>query len=561
MLKKLLLAVLLVFCITAGAYAAPENNVQVQTDNPPVPKGACGQAGSLSLTFANKTEVNPVNGTIIARLTPGVTLCRTVDFYVRIADNTSKAAKLGGVIQGNFTAIGVVGADVTLRVKGVMGAGELSIMPLNGTLRSGDNEMKIVLFDEKAAPAGELLDASVVSYNSSNGKFYNSTKVGALGGADFNEAQHNVAAEDNVLCVAVPDAYAAGTVQLYLESVQKLFTFLKPDNVIAVIGGGITAKFVDPKIPNLTAPLAEAGDQAAAATCDKEYETGTGLCTPNYAAGKRGHLAIDLGAPLAGGLYTIEMEILVDGVSGDHGAYFAAAEQGIQLADKVNPTLTNPFGPTGTYKNKGYFNGETKVSGTPTGGCTREDKEKITKFRGTVDLKAADVAGKKYLRFNVPTIAVPGLTATDVVSVRVALRKGACKTLFEGTRELFTMVKACSEAAGTGALFFPYFAGTVGNFWNGLALVNPGSEEVNATLEIVEEKGNTGKLTLTVPAKGIVVKLVENLSKEPGFQAGGNNTGEMGEARSYINVKTTGGNLKGFAMMSNGGDSMGYTVP
>lgn len=267
-----------------------------------------------------------------------------------------------------------------------------------------------------------------------------------------------------MLYVTVPDAYAAGTVQLYLESVQKLFTFLKPDNVIAVIGGGITAKFVDPKIPNLTAPLAEAGDQAAAATCDKEYETGNGLCTPNYAAGKHGHLAIDLGAPLARDLYTIEMKILIDGVSGDHGAYFAAAEQGIQLADKVNPTLTNPFGPTGTYKNKGYFNGETKVSGTPTGGCTREDKEKITKFRGTVDLKAADVAGKKYLRFNVPTIAVPGLTATDVVSVRVALRKGACKTLFEGTRELFTMVKACSEAAGTGALFFSYFAGTVGNF-------------------------------------------------------------------------------------------------
>lgn len=561
MLKKLLLAVLLVFCITAGAYAAPENNVQVQTDNPPVPKGACGQAGSLSLTFANKTEINTTNGTIVARLSPGVTLCRSIDFYVRIPHNTSEKAKAAGALQGNYTAKDAGGKDVVLRVKGAMGVGEIFITPLRGVLTAGDNEMKLVLFNEKAAPVGELLDASAITYNSTSGEFHNSTKAGALTGADFDELQHNVSAEDNVLCVSVPESYTLDTVSLYLESVKKLFTFLQPDNVVAILGGGITAKFVDPKVPNLTAPLPEAGDQGSATGCDKSYEDATGLCGTPYAGTKKGHLSIDLGAPLDEGIYTAEMEILIGGASGDHGAYFAAAPTGIQLAEKV-ADLTGAFAPIGLKKKVQYFNGVTKVTGSPKSGCDpREDYEKITKFRFVVELNAADVKDKKYVRFNVPLIAVPGLNAGDVVSVKVALRKGSCKAIFEGTRELFTMVKNCGDSASTGALFFPYFAGTDDGYWNGFALVNSGADDVNATLEIVEQKGNTGSLNMTVPAKGIVVRLVEELSKEPGFEPGKNNTGEIGKARCYINVKTT-GNLKGFAMMANdAGQSMGYTVP
>lgn len=88
MLKKLVLVMLVMLFITANAYAA-KNDVHPFTEIPPIVKGACSQAGSVTLTFENATEVSPSVAEIIGRLSPGVTLCQPIDVYVRIADGTS----------------------------------------------------------------------------------------------------------------------------------------------------------------------------------------------------------------------------------------------------------------------------------------------------------------------------------------------------------------------------------------------------------------------------------------------------------------------------------------
>ena len=155
---------------------------------------------------------------------------------------------------------------------------------------------------------------------------------------------------------------------------------------------------------------------------------------------------------------------------------------------------------------------------------------------------------------------VPGLAAGDIVTLKVTLKRGRCQTVYSGSRNLFTMVDKCSSAAPAGSLFFPYFAGTADGYWNGMALVNSGAADANATLTIVEENGNKGTLELIVPAGGMVVKLVENLPKEAGFVANPANTSPMGAVRCYISVAAVGGNLNGFAMMADGAQSMGYTV-
>ena len=65
----------------------------------------------------------------------------------------------------------------------------------------------------------------------------------------------------------------------------------------------------------------------------------------------------------------------------------------------------------------------------PVPGCVRADDEKITKIRGEMVLTPAMIAAMEYLRFDVPTIAVPGLAAGDIVTLKVTLKRGRLKHL------------------------------------------------------------------------------------------------------------------------------------
>lgn len=563
MLKKLVLVMLVMLFITANAYAV-KNDVHPFTEIPPIVKGACSQAGSLSLTFENATELSPKVAEVVGRLSPGVTLCQPIDMYVRIADTTSTvgAPKVSGVVQQEFVATGEGGKDVVFRVIGSVGSDEIRILPLNGTLQANNTGMKIVLFDSEGNFTNtELVDASKVNYNASEGEFRNATSGAIMNTAAMNAAEAlRVMGVDNALCVLAAADYAAHEVRIYLESAPKVYTFSPADSVIAIVGTKPISEV--PQKKALTAPVPLAGDQGGASGCDKAYYDATGMCE-TYDAGMFGHYALDSGTGFQQGTYLLEMEILVNGAAGDKGAYFAALPTGIQLVAN-RAQLTQAYTDTASLGNIQKFLGSGATTMlNPVPGCVRSDEEKITKVKGEMEVTAAMVGPAiKFLRFHVPTIAVPGLAGGDVVTLKVTLKRGRCQTVYSGSRNLFTMVDKCSTtAAPAGSLFFPYFAGTADGYWNGMALVNPGAADANATLTIVEENGNKGTLTLTVPAGGIVVKLVEKLSDEAGFVADAANTSPMGAARCYISVAAEGGNLKGFAMMADGAQSMGYTVP
>ena len=561
MLKKLVLVMLVMLFITANAYAA-KNDVHPFTEIPPIVKGACSQAGSVTLTFENATEVSPSVAEIIGRLSPGVTLCQPIDVYVRIADGTSTvgAPKTTGVVQQEFKAIGVGGKDVVFRVVGAVGTDEIRILPLNGTLEANNTGMKIVLFNSEGNfTDGEMLDATKVGYNASTGDFFNATTGAVLAGAPLNNNEAlRVMGVDNSLCVQTAADYAAHEVRIYLESAPKVYTFSPADSVIAIVGTKPISEV--PQKKALTAPVPLAGDQGGASGCDKSYYNATGMCE-TYDAGMFGHYALHSGSGFQAGIYLLEMEILVNGAGGDKGAYFAALPQGIQLA-KNRAQMIQAYVNTAALGSIERFLGTGATTmAAPVPGCVRADDEKITKIRGEMVLTPAMIAAMEYLRFDVPTIAVLGLAAGDIVTLKVTLKRGRCQTVYSGSRNLFTMVDKCSSAAPAGSLFFPYFAGTADGYWNGMALVNSGAADANATLTIVEENGNKGTLELIVPAGGMVVKLVENLPKEAGFVANPANTSPMGAVRCYISVAAVGGNLNGFAMMADGAQSMGYTVP
>lgn len=561
MMKKLVLALLLMFCITASAYAAV-NDVYVRTENPVITKGACSQAGALSLTFDNGTTITGTNGTeVIGRLSPSVTLCQPIDFFVRVP-NGNYTSKTNGTVQGDFNAIdGSANAGVVFRVTGTVGSDTITITPLNGTLNAtssaGVRGMKVVLFNVNNAP-GELLDATKISFNSTNGEFYNSTDDPiVIADLDNPNATFQATAVQNSLCILAPADYANHEVLIYLESAPKVYTFLQPNNVIAVVGTKPPVSLY-PEKAKLLAELPSSGDQGTASGCDKDYENATGMCGKPYDTGKFGHFAVQTGVDFPAGVYEVEMEILVNGATGDNGAYFGEDTEGLQLSATTTP-LTAAFAATGNFTVTNRFLGNTNPTlKTPVLGCVRDDDQKITRMVGTVTLSHAQVKDIRFMRFNVPSIAVPGVKAGDVVSLSVTVRQGRCSVIFSGERDLFTIVAKCPTTVTPGALFFPYFAGTDDGYWNGIALVNPSATDVNATLNIVEVNGNKAELTVTVPAEGMFVRLVEALSLEPGFAPDAGNTVPMGAARSYITVKGSG--LSGFAMMADGAQSMGYVV-
>lgn len=556
MMKKLVLCLLLMFCVTASAYAA-KNDVHPFTEIPPIVKGICSQAGSLTLTFENATVFNATTAEIIGRLSPGVTLCQPIDMYVRIADgtNTVAAPRTVGVVQQQFIANGVAGRDVVFRVTGSKGSDEVIIVPLNGTLQANNTGMKFVLFNSENS-TGELLDASLVNYDVVNGRFLNATDGSVLAGAALtSNPAIQVKAVDNSLCVLTPPDYNSDEVRIYLESAPKTYTFSPADSVIAIVGSK-SISVVPAKKPTMTALVPTAGHQGTASGCDKSYEDGKGMCE-SYDSGLFGHYAVETGSSFLPGVYEMEMELLVNGAGGDKGAYFADLPHGPQLG-KAKAFLTGSFAETVALTDVKKFLGTGEVTmAAPTSGCTRADDQKITRITAAIRLEPAHVKGMKVWRFSVPTISVPGLAAGDVVSLKVTLRFGRCQVVYGGSRNLFTMVDTCSSTATPGVLFFPYFAGSDDGYWNGFALVNSDAGEVNASLTIVEQDGKKGSLNVTVPAEGMVVKLVEKLHEEAGFDGSA-----KGKGRSYMTVESTGGSLRGFAMMANDkGESMGYVVP
>ena len=88
-----------------------------------------------------------------------------------------------------------------------------------------------------------------------------------------------------------------------------------------------------------------------------------------------------------------------------------------------------------------------------------------------------------------------------------------------------------------------------------MALTNTGTAPVNATLDIVDEKGGKGTIAVVVPANGMYVSTIEDIIANSAFNGTAN-----AKERCYVIVTPESGNLKGFAMMGHTGDSIDYTV-
>ncbi|MDO4767107.1 MAG: hypothetical protein Q4B25_03010, partial [Pseudomonadota bacterium] len=94
-----------------------------------------------------------------------------------------------------------------------------------------------------------------------------------------------------------------------------------------------------------------------------------------------------------------------------------------------------------------------------------------------------------------------------------------------------------------------------------LKVINTGKEPVDAMVTVVDEAGGAAVVPVKVPARGMYVKLIDELLASDNVDPSG--TAPDPNKRCFVTVKPYTGSKKltGFAMMGNGMESMGYTVP
>lgn len=313
-----------------------------------------------------------------------------------------------------------------------------------------------------------------------------------------------------------------------------------------------------------------------------DYQTGVGYCTSPAFGGNHVIFPVcdcaDAGINFAAGQRIgVRMTILVNGVAGEKGAYWADlltshniyfsrhASAGILAggACAAPEPAIDSFGPGAFYKSDGV------TPATPINGaaCTvvaaNQTTVLVTDPANGYTITAADETNKlSYWRIHVPQIRIDPavLKAGEIISVKVELLNqltgGICAKCVAVCECTVIVAKACCSA--TNSCTFPYFtsltaATPANNWWNGIAITNTGVLPGTATLYAYESDGVTVAHTavVDVPAKGVYVNTLDQIGWS-GTVTGG--------VRAFIEVTTT-FPMEGFAMIGQAkvdGDSLGY---
>jgi hypothetical protein len=311
-------------------------------------------------------------------------------------------------------------------------------------------------------------------------------------------------------------------------------------------------------------------------TCSPfNYQTGQGYCSWS---GNHVIFAIcncaDAGVSfIAGQRIGIRMTILVNGVAGERGAYWAdpasdnvrfALHASVTSACDAQTIYTSQFGPGTFYKSDRH------TVATPYAGstCKIESANQatvlVTNPANGYIISASDELNKlSYWNIEIPRIRIDPavLYNGELISVKIETliqdTGGICADCVASCECIVVVAQACC-AGSSFSCTFPYFTSltaptATNNFWNGISIVNTSTKVGTATLYAYENDGTTNAHTKTVsiPAKGMFVDFLENITFTPAVTGG---------TRAYIKV-TADFDVDGFAMMGqsiDAGDSMGY---
>lgn len=271
----------------------------------------------------------------------------------------------------------------------------------------------------------------------------------------------------------------------------------------------------------------------------------------------------------------VQMTILVNGLSGDRGAYWSGTygdgNAPMPLALLFNDYSTSALACAGTtvggnsFGMPNFFLANGTTTGSPQAGttCTVAAGSKVVILKSTAFYKL--VAGDfPYWLIDIYPIRIdPAIVPAGAkISVKIELydfnaATPICPTCVGCLCDcvIDVAVTCCATAAPATTLPFPYFAdlkSTLG-WWNGIAINNPTAAAGSCTLTAVERNGAISTATVAVPAGGMFVNYLENMTF----------AGATGGMAARITAVCNYAGATGFAMMADRStsDSMGYRVP
>jgi hypothetical protein len=364
-----------------------------------------------------------------------------------------------------------------------------------------------------------------------------------------------------------------------MEKMKKLLVLL---TLMVAVFGFTAGAFSQTICENCKCPLRNiscttASGQGAVAVCNEfDFDRNNaldGYCT--FSALNNCRLIFEICNCAAASSFTpglavgVKMTVLVNGQAGDRGAYWSGttAPAAITFQDATTwalacaivPPLARSFGAPSYYLSDGVT-AAVPLAGV---GCTYAAANKATILTTPAPGFVILAGMGSYWQIDVPPIRIDPavLHNGEVISVRVEMYDPTAPTPICPVCvsclcqcEIPVATVCCTIPAPSTTLTFNYFTSlTAGDYWNGIAIANSGAAAGSCVLSATEQDGSKGTATVAVPAGGMFVDLLENIT----FTGTG-----LGGVPCFISAKCNWAGAIGFGMMANGsGASMGYKVP
>lgn len=530
-----LLVTLGILFLTAN-WAMAGNNVELQTDVPNIPKSICDQAGNIVMLFESGASMQE-GDTITFSLSNNVTVCKAIDFYLRLADDGSEQLQndtslplydtsggndvlfvtdenQSGMQYGSPMVDNGVTFDVGFRVSAPVGASEITVTlgrritanpgtlllggfytsipaPTNGKFAvtynpdENDNNMVVRLFDQKT--------------NAGQGFFWYDNPI-VTGGVDYTSEFTENDDHLNALCVNTSSAlftgeYVLATPSSTVSDDSFKLSFSGVYSIAHITTGSdysvtlackddcptFSIGVVTDQWGNETLPIGEfdPGNYDSSMSPANERWSSTGTCLPSDG---NGLILKQSGSNFTNASkYSVSVQLYVNSTA----------------ANQTNLEWDSGLGSTGVYIGASSASGKCASVATPwTGGTTSgwtintSDKTIIT---------ATITAGTAHDAFLIDLPPVDylytSLQVGDVINAKVTFGKYPCGTGAEATVCLGTVVAACPEISSY-ELYFPFAtAKNDVNFWTGISIVNLSPKTATLTITLYDVNGGSGVLS------------------------------------------------------------------
>ena len=554
---------LIVSVVAMAGVAFAAERVEVKVTSEPIGYHAlCDKAGGWSLEWDTATVLtdgdiitidmptNPATGEV-------VTICKSFD--IEISPSGAGSFWTGALPAGNIPVADCPFVDE--QGSSTITAGTGIIFRIVGT--AGENRVTLYIIGESGGDAleiGRLLEDNLIlsfldqalnaSYTVNGVWKYGTTTPAELA--------------DNTLCINV-EAWNQPVVLANMDSMGDKYTFIPSNPQIAHIVPSNYALFdCKAKTPGYIEDGYRGGTTQTGPGEDHCYgfdndssAAGSGYCDGTH---WRNYFIVEktMGTWDASN-YTIEMQLLVKGASGDNGFYFT--DQSVKT--KADTAISDPrisglcaYAGGGSSIDTTYASGITPVASSNS--CDVAASARATWLETVASDLGVGGGHQKFLLVDIPMIHydLDEIAVDDVVSVKITIKKAPCGTVFEDTIVIGTYgCRVIPPAEQTSCLTFPYFTAVNDPaWWAGIVITNLADNDGTAKIKIYEKDGDQGEATVDVGALSQYVGLLSNLSftKTSG-------TGTIGDSKSFIVVCFTGSaTIDGFAMMGDGTQAQGY---